>query len=308
LAKVSHPPYRVEPPDILLINATRVIPLPPYRIEPLDSLFISALETFPDEPVNGVYTVDPDGTVKLGFNYGSVRVAGLTLDEAKVAIEKQLVQSAKTSKVQQVTLADSRGKQQIAGEHLVRPDGTVGLGTYGSVHVAGKTLDEVKMAIESHLSRYLLNPEISVDVFAYNSKVYYVIFDGGGYGQQVVRLPATGNETILDAISQVNGLPITASKHKIWIARPAPAEASCDQVIPVDWCGITTGAATATNYQLFPGDRVYVQADCLIATDNFIAKVTAPIERLFGFTLLGNSVVRTLQQSGSQFNQGRSGF
>ena len=53
---------------------------------------------------------------------------------------------------------------------------------------------------------------MSVDVLAYNSKVYYVIMDGGGYGQQIVRLPCTGNETVLDAIAQVNGLPQVASK------------------------------------------------------------------------------------------------
>jgi hypothetical protein len=36
LEKCSHPTYTVETPDILQINATRVIPLPPYRVEPLD--------------------------------------------------------------------------------------------------------------------------------------------------------------------------------------------------------------------------------------------------------------------------------
>ena len=36
LNKVTMPPYRVEPPDILLINAFRVVPRPPYKIEPLD--------------------------------------------------------------------------------------------------------------------------------------------------------------------------------------------------------------------------------------------------------------------------------
>ena len=38
-----------------------------------------------------------------------------------------------------------------------------------------------------------------MDVQGFNSKLYYVILDGGGAGQQVVRLPVTGNETVLDA-------------------------------------------------------------------------------------------------------------
>src|SRR5262245_61255400 len=34
LAKVPMPPYVIEPPDILLIDAIRVVPLPPYKIAP----------------------------------------------------------------------------------------------------------------------------------------------------------------------------------------------------------------------------------------------------------------------------------
>ena len=36
-----------------------------------------------------------------------------------------------------VAVAESRALQQIRGEHLVRTDGTVGLGVYGSVQVDG---------------------------------------------------------------------------------------------------------------------------------------------------------------------------
>jgi hypothetical protein len=38
-----------------------------------------------------------------------------------------------------------------------------------------------------------------------------------------------------------------------------------------------------------------VKADSLVAMDIFIQKLTAPFERMFGFTLLGNSTVRSLQ-------------
>src|SRR5688500_17311753 len=41
LNKVSLPPYVIETPDILIIEATRLIPLPPYRVEPLDVLYVS---------------------------------------------------------------------------------------------------------------------------------------------------------------------------------------------------------------------------------------------------------------------------
>jgi len=301
LAKMSLPAYVIEPPDILLIDAVRVVPLPPYKVQPLDVLLIQATDTLPNEPINGLYGVEPEGTVSLGLSYGSVRVSGMTIEEARAAVEKQLKGVLKMPKVL-VSLVQSRAMQQIRGEHLVRPDGTIGLGVYGSVYVAGDTLEMAKSKVEAHLSQYLLEPEISLDVYAYNSKVYYLIFDGGGYGEQVYRLPITGNECVIDAISALNGLPAISSKKHIWLARPQPGCNRCDQVLPVDWEAIVECGHTETNYQLFPGDRVYVKADSLIATDNWLAKVIAPIDRILGVTLLGATTVNTIRTNPNNNN------
>ena len=53
-------------------------------------------------------------------------------------------------------LAQFRGLQQIAGEHLVRQDGTISLGTYGCVYVAGLSLEQTRFVIEQYLSQFLL--------------------------------------------------------------------------------------------------------------------------------------------------------
>src|SRR5262249_41229302 len=153
---------------------------------------------------------------------GSVFIEGMTLPEGKQAIFKHLTDEngLRDPKVA-VSLPNPNGKQIVAGEHLVRPDGTVSLGIYGSVDVAGMTLDEVKQAVEDHLTKYIHDPEIQVDVLAYNSKVLYVITDGGGNGEQVTKLPFVGNETVLDALAQIGG-PSEVSSKRMWVARPAP--------------------------------------------------------------------------------------
>lgn len=303
LEKQALPSYVIEPPDILLIDAVRVVPLPPYRIEPLDALLIQSTNTLPNEPVNGVYGVDPGGMVNLGPSYGAVRVAGMTTDQARQMIEMHLKVVLKEPKVL-VALAQSRAMQQIRGEHLVRPDGTIGLGVYGSVYVTGMTIEEAKAAIETHLSAFLLQPEVAIDVYAYNSKVYYIVLDGGGYGQQVYRLPITGNETVIDAVSQINGLPAVSSKKHIWVARPSRCPDGKEQILHVDWQAIVKCGSTRTNYQIYPGDRVYVHADSLITLDNFVAKVVAPVERVFGVTLLGQQTILSFDRS---LQRGRSG-
>jgi protein involved in polysaccharide export with SLBB domain len=296
LDKVSLPPYVIEPPDILMINAVKVVPKPPHKIEPFDGLLIRVLGALPDQPIQDAFAVGPEGTVDLGPSYGHVKVVGLTTDEAQSAIQQHLSQVLQAPQVS-VSLAFSSGAQQIQGEHLVGPDGRVNLGTYGSVYLTGLTIEEARKAIEDQLSEYLENPQVVVDVFAYNSKKYYVVTQGAGFGDNVVTAPITGNETVLDAVATIGGLSQLSSK-RIWIARPAPNGVGCEQVLPVNWDDITQGASTATNYQMLPGDRLFIAQDPYLFFDRALQKVTAPFERLFGWVSLGTAMANRIDRFG----------
>ncbi len=284
LCKTVLPPYVIEPPDILLIEAVRVVPKAPYRLKTSDVLAIQVLGTPTDMPIAGTRQIEPGGVVRLGPRYGAVSVAHLTVEEAEIAIREHLRRTIKEPVVT-VSLAEIAGKQQIAGQHLVGPDGTVTLGIYGSVRIVGMTLPQAKFCIEQYLSQYLDEPEISMEVWAYNSKVYYVVTQGAGLGDAVYRFPVTGNETVLDAISQINGLNQLSSK-QIWIARPSDCPGQC-QILPVEWDAITAHASAGTNFQLLPGDRVFVAEDKYVAFDNGLAKFLAPAERIMGFSVFG---------------------
>ncbi len=284
LSKVILPMYTIEPPDILIVEAINVVPRPPYRLKTFDAVALQVMGTLSDEPIEGVFRIEPGGLLKLGRTYGSVKATGETVEDLEVKIEEHLKTFLKEPIVT-ISLAETVGKQQIAGEHLVGPDGTVTLGTYGSVLVVGLTIAEAKVVIEQHLSQFLEDPEVSVDVFGYNSKVYYIVTQGAGTGDRLYRFPVTGNETVLDAISQVNGLEQVSSK-KIWIARPK-MECEGVQILPVCWNDITARGSTNTNYQILPGDRIFIAEDKLIAFDTGLGKLTAPLERIMGFSLLG---------------------
>ncbi len=287
------PTYTVEPPDILMIDAIHVVPRPPYHLRTLDVLGIQVPGALSEAPIEGAYPVELGGMVNLGVPYGSVKVAGLTVEQAEDAIEEHLRKYGLKKPAVSATLVDIAAKQQIVGEHLVGPDGTVTLGSYGSVPVVGLTIAQARQVIEDYLSQFLEDPEVSVDVFAYNSKVYYVVTQGAGLGDGVFRFPVTGNETVLDAISQINGLEQVSSK-RIWIARPGRSSRGCDQILPVDWNAITQCGGVDTNYQILPGDRVFIAEDKLIALDTNLAKLTAPLERIMGFTLLGTGTATRL--------------
>ncbi len=255
----SHmPPYVIEPPDILLIDVKKVVPKPPHKVEAFDGLLIRA-KGVDDEvaPIADAYFVQPEGQVDLGPSYGTVKVVGLTIAEAKKAIAKQLAKDYPEADVS-VSLAVAAGTQQIVGEHLVGPDGRVNLGSYGSVYLTDMTIEEAKKQLEDHLSEFLVEPEVTIDIFAYNSKKYYIITKGAGFGDNIVTAPITGNETVLDAIAQIGGLG-TNRAAKIWVSRPAPNGVGTEQVLPVNYDELVGGADTSTNHQLWPGDRLFIE-------------------------------------------------
>ncbi len=207
-----------------------------------------------------------------------------------------------------------RVPQPIDGQFLVRPDGSITIGVYGTVHVAGLTIDDAKKAIADKLSLKLkaytvendegkkvpisVEDEIVVDVLEYASKYCYVIADGGGSGAQVVRIPINGSDTVLDTLGKIGGLPPQAALKKIWLARPAT-----HQLLPIDWKGISQRAEVATNYQVFHGDRIFVQSDPRIRFQSNVLKTIAPFETITGGVLLGASAKNALKGTSTNNNR-----
>lgn len=224
-------------------------------------------------------------------------------------VQRSTVTDKDTGLPRQIT--DRLPVQPISGPFQVRLDGTVGLGFWGNVPVAGLTMEQAAEAIRRQvvsnpvLVEYKTKPEsivVILDVTAYNSKRYYVIFDGAGFGEQVLSFPITGSETVLDAIANVGGLSDVASKRNIWVARRTPHPGQPWQILPVDWVGISQHGITFTNYQVLPGDRIYVKAQKLVTLERTMARILAPVERVFGITLLGASTVNQIQGRGFGFN------
>jgi len=263
------------PPPGTIPSELNKVTLPEYVIEPPDVLRIDVLVRETDK--------DKDG---------------------KDLLDKKTGKKLLTDKLRSLPL------QPVFSEYAVRPDGTVYLGIYGEVSVAGYTLKQAAQSIREHLAKTAFKESAGIepdslllvlDVTQYNSKRFYVIFDGAGLGEQVIPQPITGSETVLDAVAAVNGLPSVASKRNIWVARRTPHPDCPEQILPVDWVGITQHGLTLTNYQIMPGDRVYVKAQRLITIDNTLTRVFAPIEKLFGVTLLGASTVNQVQGRGNGF-------
>ncbi len=201
--------------------------------------------------------------------------------------------------------SESLPGRPIAGERLVRSDGSILLPSYGELYVVGLTPRQAEDAIADLLEKYLTDrPRVSVDVASYNSKFYYVLGEIGRPG----RYPVTGNETVLDALALAGGPSPFANKKKILLVRPGPAQFSpvepdtantsasntselcCPggQVLEVNFQAVIECGDTTTNYQLLPGDRIVVKPSAAIAIDRRLAPILNLIERPLSIGVLAD--------------------
>lgn len=262
LKKVSFPDYIVEPPDTLHIDVRAGQQSLDAPIRSGERLDVRISSSMPGNLPRGARAcrVQPDGTLLLSHGSLAIPVRGLTVPEARRMIELHLQQ---TDPGVHVALSRSTDgdDHRLSGTYPVRPDGTVSLAGFGPVYVAGLTVGSIRHSIERHLAGQIPDPQIQVDVHASDSKFFYVVTDHGDEGETVSRIPCTGNDTVLDALSQIKGLPAVAPERNVWIARPVPPEAGYEQILEVDWDAVVQGGQSRTNYQLLPGDRLYVQSD-----------------------------------------------
>jgi polysaccharide export outer membrane protein len=152
-----------------------------------------------------------------------------------------------------IETVDPESEIRIPADQQVMIDGTIDLAGFGRVVVAGLTLEMAENLVErtvvdagevkTHVNVRLLEP---IDR-------YYVLGEVNSPGSY----PLKGHETVLDAVLDAGGLTSSAAPCKILLARPTSPR-SCRITLPVCYREITQLGDTTTNYQLQPGDRIFV--------------------------------------------------
>jgi len=153
-----------------------------------------------------------------------------------------------------VVASDLDSPVRLPGDQPVLPDGTISLGRYGRPVVAGKTIDEIEALVRGLVNAQNRDPgSISVRLVSRQSKVFYVLGEVNAPGAY----PLSGRETVLDGILAGGGLTDRASRQDIVLSRPT-RPGQCRVVLPVCYREIVQLGDTTTNYQLAPGDRIFV--------------------------------------------------
>lgn len=150
--------------------------------------------------------------------------------------------------------ADLDSAVRIPADQTVLPDGTIDLGVYGRPVVAGQTVAAIETQVAALVAAKAKQAvPLMVRLVNRQSKVVYVLGEVNAPGS----FPVAGRETVLDAILEAGGLTRRANEAKIILSRPTVSR-ECRIVLPVCYPQIVQLGDTTTNYQIQPGDRIFV--------------------------------------------------
>jgi protein involved in polysaccharide export with SLBB domain len=145
---------------------------------------------------------------------------------------------------------------RLPGDQPVLQDGTIDLGEFGRPVVAGKTIPQVEAEVRQLVAARVTDKDeanLNVRLVGRVSKVFYVLGEVNAPGA----FPLSGRETVLDGVITAGGITRRASTRNIILSRPTPPE-GCRIVLPICYDNIVQLGDTSTNYQLQPGDRIYI--------------------------------------------------
>ena len=172
---------------------------------------------------------------------------------------------------------DFNSPVQIPSDHTVQQEGTIDLGSYGRMQVAGLSVPEIQQRVQfAVMQQEALRHQSGIGLASHNGQpprrmeesldlgvavrlvsqergAVYVMGEVNAPGSY----PIVGSETVLDALITAGGLSDRANDHKIILTRPQ-TEGKPRFILPVCYQQILQLGDTSTNYQLQPGDRIYV--------------------------------------------------
>lgn len=164
--------------------------------------------------------------------------------------------------VQQADLGTRNGNDIM---YTVRPDGYVSFPMVGAVKADGLTVDEFTAQLQQGLSRYIINPDITVNVTKLGGVRVYVFGEINKPGAYTL----TKSSTVIDAIGAAGSFNWDTAKKKIYLIHQDNPE----KPIAINLNRILQTGDMSENYIMREGDVLYLTKNSRI---NF-ARDIAPI-------------------------------
>ncbi len=236
-----------------------------FLLGPDDVVKISVLNQ-PD--LGTTEPVRPDGKIAF-FPTGDLQAAGRTVEQVRDEIVRRLrAKSARSYRlgIQDVIDIKVYGHNDLNSTQTIGPDGGISILPGGSLHAAGKTVDELADEIRERVSTIVQNPILNVSVKEYKSQplfiadplVNVVIAEinsrrisilGAVHSPGIVKLRTA--TTLMDAISEAGGLSDDADLRESIVLQGG-------KILPVSLERLFKQADLRQNVYLQPNSSVYI--------------------------------------------------
>ncbi len=164
---------------------------------------------------------------------------------------------------------------EFSGIYPVNLEGKIQYKFVGDLDVKGMTKDELAAKIKDAITAYVISPEVSVTILEFKSKVIYVVGEVGRPGKYFMRSESIPvREAVVEA-----GLPTLAAAMRRCRLITPDAKGRV-KTKSVDLYSILYGGNLKYNYDMRPGDVLYVPATVMAKIVRVINPVTAPISSL----------------------------
>lgn len=171
-----------------------------------------------------------------------------------------------------VLRVDVRKDPSISAEYIVNAEGQILIPNIGPVRVMELTAQETEDMLNEVLAQFILQPDVSVGISQYNSKVIYVVGQVNAPGPQVMRADMLKlNEAIYGA-----GLHTTAAALKR--AKVISPDLTNPVVRQIDLTDIIYKGVMSENILLKPDDIVYIPAKYSTNVSGAIRDMLLPVE------------------------------
>jgi protein involved in polysaccharide export with SLBB domain len=135
----------------------------------------------------------------------------------------------------------------------VNTNGAVSLPLIGPVKIGGMTLAEAQAAVETKLSKFLVNPQVSLFIEDYGNKTIFVMGEVQKPGSYPI--PTERHMTVLEAISTAGGFTPVAAQDRVRVLRNVNGQSVTSTINVKD---ITQQGQKDKDLSLEPNDVIYV--------------------------------------------------
>ena len=161
---------------------------------------------------------------------------------------------------------------EVSGQFIINNEGNIQYEFVGDLKVDGLTKDAVKKLLTEKLSDYIIDPEITVKIVGYNSKIIYVVGEVGRPGKIYMEGDTmTVHEALVEA-----GLPLLSAKTNAGRVI-TPSNSGTPLIRKVNVEKLLYHGDLRENLVMQPGDTLYVPPTFLAKTMRVIQPVAAPI-------------------------------